>query len=648
MPLRFYPEADNTNPNYNFVQFDQKAYAETAMEWQTNMPYTQKATLVDKIDVQVHIQEGDVGHPSDLTIDILDIHDNLISTLDISHFYGRQVIPGNTFTNPEDGSVTQLASYHYSFTFGEYFTGVSDPLNGLYYLRVSNYSGQSDYGSLYYRSEPILVFPQHPNTVLVQARNNTNRSLQNFIISGWDGATVTGYIPEPQLRVEGHIEAYNPKTFISAYLQQDRLPLMTNSQNYRTFRFNLGSVAAGVPEYMYEKVAEMFICDYFSIDGKAFAYDNDASESGIKQIWKREQNYGGTLGWSEFPIREKYKNQNTSVTVVPYAILPLWRSPRFEAGHDPDVFEIYFLRSFYFIAGGVTVTVPSRSFLGTSPETVFVNYLNTVILPSYGLGGEIILNDSNYFSYKSVAGDVPSLPVSPTLLTKYFSPSYGLKYVSGTPVQVLIKLTTKAGCNLAIDWNEGGALVFDYYEYSSTAPLASITPYHEYIIPVDDYREVWVFHNNKIDTVWLLDSVLSTINGLSDDGTSSNRLPTELTNLTISPAADYLSPAYLDLTGCISLTAVFAVTSNITSFDPIFLSQNQPNLRAINLYQNKLTSAAVDAVFNRFVANTPTPYSGPITPVFNTKFQTPPAPPTAASAAARAFLAGLGWVISTD
>lgn len=631
-PIRFYPESDNTDPNYNFVQFDQKSYADTAMDWQTNMPYTQKCTLVDRVDIQVHIQEGDPGFPSDLLIEIFDCNNNFVATLDISHFYGRQVISGNTYTDPATGTVVQLASYHYSFMFGEYTTGVSDPLNGIYTLRVSNYSGQSDFGSLYYRSEPILVYPKHPNTMLIEAWNNTNRAAQNYIITGWDGATITGYLPKVRMRVESHIEAYNPKGFLSGYLQQEYTPQQTAAQNFRTFLYKLGSITPGVPEYVYEKVAEQLICDNVMLDGKFFSYDHE-NESGVKGAWKRNQNYGGTLGWSELPIRERYKNQNASVTVIPYEILPLWRSPRFEVGHDPDIFEEYFIKAGYFVAGGIVVPFQSLCIMSDTDEDSYIASLNSVIA-SLGLLGVIQLNSDNHFAYFSASGDHPVLPTPVVILSKFILGQY---LITNPTPQISFQLTTMAGGEVAVYWNDGTTA---FYQHSSPFSADLITPFYDYSLPAPDYRTIWIFHNDKISKTKFYDSTLSQVTGVF------NVLPSQLKWFEINPASALQVPFELDTSMCPGLEALVIVNTNITSFGSTFLDSNQPSLGSISLTLNHLSSSAVDAALNAFVANTPVPNTFPHQ--FSIQAQTPAAPPTGASATARTFLTGLGWSVNTD
>jgi hypothetical protein len=135
-----------------------------------------------------------------------------------------------------------------------------------------------------------------------------------------------------------------------------------------------------------------------------------------------------------------------------------------------------------------------------------------------------------------------------------------------------------------------------------------------------------------------------------------------LTELTALTCGTNLLTA-LDVSGLTELTALICAYNQLTALDVSGLTElnfldcnnnqltslivfNNPLLSYTNAQANMLPSSVVDACFNAFDPTAPPPVGPPKMHMFIS--QTPPAPPTAASADARAALIAAGFTLVTD
>lgn len=320
--FRFHMETPETNVLYNTFSFDEASLADSILNWQQANAYAQKKIFPDLCTIMVHTQ-ANTGIPLPYPdLDLLNSRKETIANLSVSPFTrGAQQISGYVDTNPYAGVVTQLNSYLWAFAFSDLLTAATD--SGIYYLRLSNNSADGLVAERYI-TEPILVYGANafsfPECVLIQSQNNSNRAAQWWITSGWDG----DYLPTAQHRVEAHTRPYSPKGIYVGMLEQEYQPLLLNAQNYRSFTLDLGGQSQGVPDYIYEKIGEAVITDYWTKDGITYEADVTDTDASIKQLWKGRQPEPSQLGWYTLQIRERFNSQYVSrKTVVSPCTCPI-------------------------------------------------------------------------------------------------------------------------------------------------------------------------------------------------------------------------------------------------------------------------------------------------------------------------------------
>lgn len=311
--VQFY---EGQHSDFSSSAFDCMSYKEACKSWQTAKPYEQKATFDDMQTIMVHVQANNpFGGPSAYPLlQVFDINDNFIFTLSSGIFGGGSQQNPQNIGYPNGSLVgIPLDSYIYYFTFDDFLDTTTD--SGIYYLKMTN-TGHDGVKTQVYYSEPILVYNEFPNTIVISGQNKTNRESQKILINGW----IADVNPTFSLRVEGYVNLYKPKSLYISYLQQQYLSQQLSSQNFRTFTLQIGgSVSDGVPDYMLEKVTEIMIMDNFSInDGVTttpYVYDGD-SDSSPKFIGSKVDPEASQLCWDKYSIREKYARQNAFYRVV--------------------------------------------------------------------------------------------------------------------------------------------------------------------------------------------------------------------------------------------------------------------------------------------------------------------------------------------
>lgn len=129
-------------------------------------------------------------------------------------------------------------------------------------------------------AEKILVKESHEDTLLFKYSNSFNN--QVF----WEGVS---YIT---LRVEGAISEYTPIGTRVVYTDQPNNAKTVKGTSARQFKLYVGG-PEGVPNFIADKIQDIFDQNSVEIDGKGFSALND----GAKLSAKREEFYGFS-GWS--------------------------------------------------------------------------------------------------------------------------------------------------------------------------------------------------------------------------------------------------------------------------------------------------------------------------------------------------------------
>jgi len=612
-PCRFFPVVDTTSNNYFSIGFDQKAFAQSTAYMQTPGGYEYKATFDDTITIMAHTQNNAAGaNPPTLRLFNGLGEQVLVLT---PYRIGTQAATNNTYTDPYTGATTQLRSTLWAFKFGTFLNPLTE--SGCYYLVLNNLDASGN--NVDYRSEPILLYSEAPGTILVQSRYNTNRIQDRIIIDGWGG-----YLPQFYLRVQALLNEYAPKGIKVGYLQQEYLQQQMNAQSWRNFKFKLGASSPGVPPYLLEKADQAFNADMIFLDGKQFIYDNGTSEAGDgKAIWKTSENVQYKLIWAELNVRPAIEEPNAYVTEPVYLF-----TSALEGGY-------YGISGFSLDDGSTTVSFNPFVFYAESDEVLFLNFARNDSTTA-ALGGTFVRTELGEFYYINAPGEDYALVAAIDVFTKYLrfevTPAGGLwEYDFGNQAGNRSKVLTDFG-------DDPWPYNLDYTVTSLFSVTETVSNTYGAATPVT----VTAFHND-LPIAWKFDNVTTSIMTSGVDGQFS--IITESIQIRYNDFNN-ASVAIPNSRCRTNLINIILIDSNIGSFEPALFRDQFPILEEILLQTNSLSVSQVDELFNTFYANGGYLMSG--TRTFNTSGQTPAAPPTAASLAARTALAADGWTIITD
>lgn len=124
---------------------------------------------------------------------------------------------------------------------------------GQYFAEI-NYSSTSTSPVTIY-SEPFDVQTEQPKTILIKYKNSEN-----------DFSVIFDTSIEFDLRVEGTIKEFSPSSDDIIYNDQKYNATLLDSVPYRTWKLYIGN-AAGLPDWVIDKVNRALSCDQKEIDG---------------------------------------------------------------------------------------------------------------------------------------------------------------------------------------------------------------------------------------------------------------------------------------------------------------------------------------------------------------------------------------------
>ena len=591
-----------------YYQFDQAPNNQSDMPWQMPRPYSQKRAQTDMCSIM--LQTNRVGATPKVPLVTVSNATTSVA-LTSTYLFGAQRITGNEDTAP-DGTVTPLDSFLWRFSFS--MLGFT---TGIHYITVRIYGDEAETEYRDYISEPIYVYDYFPNTTLIESTYYVNRKSEGVIAGGWAGLTGVTF----QQRVEGFPIGYEPESVNVGYLQQDYLRLQQLAQSWRTWIYALGGISTGVPAYIHEKVSKLFEADYFQIDGKAFALNNQESGS-VTRLWKTTAPNTANTRWATIPIRERYSNQWVFRTETPTPDLLIL---------DPDSYP-YALIPWVLDTGFSTVIIPAAVVDDPTAQTALVAYRNTLTTEGtfYESGGSI------YFH--STVG-TPSIFGAFVDLYTYFTAFYSGSATGGSNGFRYAGMSAQ----MVVDWNDGTNV--DYY---GNVPAATIVT-HSFAATANPSYDVRYFHNNLIPEItWnetgggypVLDVFVYDHSG---------DMPAFMTSFVVSRCTQYgMLGSNVDFTACANWITTIQIRSCTNYTAAPWATVAMPNLDAINLGQNGFTSTSVDTFFNDFETNVwnGTLASGAIDTAQSPA--SPPAPPTAASLTSRNALIAESWSLSTD
>lgn len=614
--IRFYPTSEQ--PSWtNFIHPDNAAYYDSIQYWQTKYPYLQKIQIGDRITIMLHVQQNTGSG-------IVVVNFYSINSPTPIGFTGQSIsIPNNI--DPDTGAPLD------SWLFSTPTAGLTT-IPGIYYFTVTN---TNDVGSsaIFY-SELINIQEIHPKTIRIDYGNNTNKDW--IFIDGW-----FSIIPKFALRIEGDIRKFNPYSNTTTYKDQQFNEQNLKTATWRSWMFKAGSATNGIPEYMIDKLSQIFGCDNIKIDNKPFIYDNESSGSGGSNqgtgLWSIQGSDNAPLKYASIPITE---TENTyGITFRKGAKLIIYISP----GAYPYAISPWQVKD---ALGFVTYANISDPYIinASSDETTYAIYLNNEIAVNNDLAG--------IFAYENIGGNLTLVYNEDASENFSIRVPYVLDVCFSMKVNGSTNIVTAGndfpfaitGGITVTDWGDGG---LSYYKLNSGVQQALDYVYSSSTTLTNGIRLFFksdISIPSQIPTALIFEAgsggvYVSDIGGVIPELMTSFEMYGQnfsgLTTLDLTPIYNSHIMQKLGLGG-----------NGIKGFSAaLILSFWRPTLNYIDISNNELSAASVDAAFN---SESPLLFQ-PIFGYFTTKFQTPTAPPTSASATIRTGLAAtFSWTILTD
>lgn len=309
----------------------------------------------------------------------------------------------------------------------------------------------------------------------------------------------------------------------------------------------------------------------------------------------------------------------------PYPII--WVSPI-----GTGVSTRYAITAFEMTFGIFTASFPAAKMASASEQLSVIASYN-VLAAGFGMSGIFQLQGVNvvYVQHASEEWEVTTAPL-----------------VLQTATEVRLKVITPSGATQNWSYDIGG---IGSYSITDWGDGSAITTTHPPTIAFVTVNHVYADGmTSKAVVIYTNDTLVKTLRFTNNTTVySALRIVTRppiSTETIVTSNQQLANPVNLPITACVNLKTLSLVLNNIISFSPPLFSGNFPLLQAVAMSNNKLSSAQVDTIFNNLVYNSPDclTHVGSV----NTLNQTPPAPPTAASATARGLLISAGWTLFTD
>jgi hypothetical protein len=482
---------------------------------------------------------------------------------------------------------------------------------GYYYLKITNTADDST--TLIHYSEPIWIKTSHDKTLL--AEYYLNESYKDIIIE-WPIAI------KFSIRFEGDIRQLKPMHNLVSYQDQQFQQYNLSSQAWRTFLLKIGG-KNGVPAYIVDKLKDVLIADYITIDGKPFELNNDngGASSSAASIISINDSDTSPLVTAQATIR--YTNETDAITTISHVVTL-----------SPTLAFPCAMTQFAIARPGITlprILTDGRIFNSSSDVTTYVAYLNNTVALLAGFKGTFIYSGGVISYQAAVTENVGSY------INTFFTSHFDLNITVGAGTNKLFQYNFTGGQQIA-DWGDS---TFNWYRTGATNGTHTYTSASTFKLRIfsDDNITSLTFNYSSSNTyiVALLSSSGSTA--------PANLQTLYVINQNISAAS--IDPTFLQNCNT-TLTTLKLLSCGITGFSPaLFVGTGAKFKKMIylDLANNALATSTVDSVFENLYLSV---FGASTVGYARTQYQTPTAPPTSASSTQRTALIHAAWTILTD
>lgn len=318
---------------------------------------------------------------------------------------------------------------------------------------------------------------------------------------------------------------------------------------------------------------------------------------------------------------------------IPEAVRTLVEPPYTEIWESPirsGLSSRYAMTGFELTQGIDVATFDIAKFATMSDEMSLIAYYNS-IAAGFGMTGLFQVQGYNIV-YLLGYGETWAVTTPTQVL--HWATEMRLK-ASGTYIPVAWSYQLGGtGAHVITDWGDGSAIELDVIPSDApvTIPHLFADVVTRNVVFYSNDADVKTFRAINISSNYFFRRFIYRLPLSTETITIANQQIGLVTNMVIEELSN--------------LTILSLGANQIPSFSPALFLGNFPDLTAIILSNNNLSSTQVDDIFNFLYANSPELLS--TTGVINTTPQTPAAPPTTASLTARNAFIAAGWTLITD
>lgn len=243
--IRFVPADVILSPRYNRPQFDQEWYYDLIYRWQSKPFYGQKIQKKDILSLQIMANKD-----ASIVIKLLNCQGITLST---NNFLSTIGLPMPLIK----GTVMQ----YFQYINASYWSGLSE---GGYFLSIE--ITFPDSSQSVFLSEPIDLKTKHEGTVLLEYQNSYNK----------DNALFEQTSQKFNLRMAGYMQLA-PALEKTVFQDQGYNSSLLSGTAYRNWDVVFGGNNNAIPEYQVDQLNHILALDAIKIDGKAFTVIDDSS-----------------------------------------------------------------------------------------------------------------------------------------------------------------------------------------------------------------------------------------------------------------------------------------------------------------------------------------------------------------------------------
>lgn len=563
---------------YHKLHEDQEWFYDNIRTGQRKRRYAQKVQQSDKIYIETH--------RTDRTDVVLRIYNKSFQQ------QGSDISPdfiiydsGSTYKK-NDGTYVDLTVHKWQFRFSDYTLD-----DGEYFLVIvyEHYIGVVLQETRYRVSEPIDLREDHPDTILLEYFNNSNKDdiVYNYNVTGSSDYS-GGFFFKPRwgLRIEGDMrpDSMNYVEEEVLYREQQQQPRKAYSDTSRTLDLEIGKPKGfGVPPYLVDKLFHIFDHDEIYYEGRRIEKIEGDS-------WDIEKDSDAYPFYSLSRTIQEYRKDDKITDV---------RGQKYTFFVEPASAPYYIYRQGFTINPYVLVAYVVRA-LSTAERNALLSYLNTVIVDGMNMSGTFSY-DSGVYYYQNAVGE-NFIPDNGTILTSYITQVYTTAGVNET-AQFTIK-----GLNGGVDWGDSSN-----NNFISAGTNADIN--HTYASAGTYNANVFAFKNQTFTSDLIINGSQFTgvLTNISDDAYSNldNFLAVyaDFSGLGSGLDLSFLAnSAYslksLSLNACQLAAFDGSVFASFPKGSPVFGVDRWDKLTYISLYNNNLTKTEVEDFMNDFYVNT--------------------------------------------